>query len=197
MIARRSLIADISIKSGPAQVSRENTKRRITIGFNVRNIDVQSVISEVSKQIETKVQLPMGYHVRYGGQFQNLEAAKARLSIAVPVALLLIFVLLYFTFHSKKQTLLIFSAMPMSAIGGIFALWLRDMNFSISAGIGFIALFGVAVLNGIVLISEFNRLEKEGVTDITERVLKGFHTRLRSIIVTGAAPALGFLPMVI
>ena len=190
-------LADISIKSGPAQVSRENTKRRITIGFNVRNRDVQSIIKEVTAQIDQKIQLPTGYSVSYGGQFKNLEAAQKRLSIAVPVALLLIFVLLYFTFHSVKQSLLIFTAVPMSAMGGIFALWLRDMNFSISAGVGFIALFGVAVLNGIVLIAEFNRLEKEGVTDITERVMKGLHTRLRSVILTGAAPALGFLPMVI
>lgn len=188
-------VADIEIKSGPAQVSRENTKRRITIGFNVRNRDVQSVIAEVTKQIDAKVQLPTGYYVTYGGQFQNLEAAKTRLSIAVPVALLLIFVLLYFTFHSVKQTLLIFTAVPMSAIGGVLALWLRGMNFSISAGVGFIALFGVAVLNGIVLIAEFNRLEKEGVTDITERVLKGLHTRLRPVIITAAVASLGFLPM--
>jgi cobalt-zinc-cadmium resistance protein CzcA len=190
-------LAEISIKSGPAQVSRENTKRRITVGFNVRNRDVKSVIEDVSGKINQKIQLPTGYTITYGGQFKNLEAAQKRLSIAVPVALLLIFVLLYFTFHSVKQSLLIFTAVPMSAIGGIFALWIRDMNFSISAGVGFIALFGVAVLNGIVLIAEFNRLEKEGITDITERVLKGLHTRLRSVILTGAAPALGFLPMVI
>ncbi len=190
-------VADISIKSGPAQVSRENTKRRITIGFNVRNRDVQSVINDVAAQIDQKIQLPTGYYFSYGGQFKNLEAAQKRLSIAVPVALLLIFVLLYFTFHSVKQSLLIFTAVPMSAIGGVLALWMRGMNFSISAGVGFIALFGVAVLNGIVLIAEFNRLEKEGITDITERVLKGLHTRLRSVILTGAAPALGFLPMVI
>jgi heavy metal efflux system protein len=190
-------VADISIKSGPAQVSREDTKRRITVGFNVRNRDVQSVINEVTRQIDQKVKLQPGYYVSYGGQFQNLKAAKARLSVAVPVALLLIFVLLYFTFHSVKQSLLIFTAVPMSAIGGVFALWLRGMNFSISAGVGFIALFGVAVLNGIVLIAEFNRLEKEGMTDVTERVLKGLRTRLRSVIMTGAAPALGFLPMVI
>lgn len=188
-------LADIQIKSGPAQVSRENTKRRITVGFNVRNRDVESVIEEVSKQIDAEVQLPTGYYISYGGEFQNLEAAKNRLAIAVPVALLLIFVLLFFTFHSVKQSLLIFTAVPMSAIGGIFALWLRDMNFSISAGVGFIALFGVAVLNGIVLISEFNRLEKEGINDITERVLKGLHTRLRPVIITAAVASLGFLPM--
>jgi heavy metal efflux system protein len=187
--------ADISIRSGPAQVSRENTKRRITIGFNVRNRDVKSVIGDVTGQIDDKIKFPTGYYVTYGGQFKNLEAAQKRLSIAVPVALLLIFVLLYFTFHSVKQSLLIFSAVPMSAIGGILALWMRGMNFSISAGVGFIALFGVAVLNGIVLIAEFNRLEKEGITDITERVLKGLQTRLRPVIMTAAVASLGFLPM--
>ena len=188
-------VADISIKSGPAQVSRENTKRRITIGFNVRNRDIQSVINDVTAQIDQKIELPTGYYVSYGGQFKNLEAAQKRLSIAVPVALLLIFVLLYFTFNSAKQSLLIFTAVPMSAIGGVFALWLRGMNFSISAGVGFIALFGVAVLNGIVLIAEFNRLEKEGITDIKERVMKGLHTRLRPVILTAAVASLGFLPM--
>lgn len=190
-------VADISIKSGPAQVSREDTKRRITIGFNVRNRDVRSAINDVSAQIDKKIQLPTGYYITYGGEFKNLEAAQKRLSVAVPVALLLIFVLLYFTFNSVSQSLLIFTAVPMAAIGGVFALWLRGMNFSISAGVGFIALFGVAVLNGIVLIAEFNRLEKEGVTDIIERVNRGLNTRLRSVILTGAAPALGFLPMVI
>jgi heavy metal efflux system protein len=188
-------LADISIKSGPAQVSRENTKRRIVIGFNVRNRDVQSVITDVTAQIDQKILLPTGYYVSYGGQFRNLEAARKRLSIAVPVALLLIFILLYFAFNSAKQSLLIFTAVPMSAIGGIFALWIRGMNFSISAGVGFIALFGVAVLNGIVLIAEFNRLEKEGVSDITERVLKGLRSRLRPVIMTAAVASFGFLPM--
>ncbi len=188
-------IASVEIKSGPAQVSRENTKRRITVGFNVRNRDVQTVIDEVSKQIDEKVKLPTGYFVSYGGQFQNLQAAKARLAIAVPVALLLIFVLLFFTFHSVKQTLLIYTAVPMSIIGGILALWIRGMNFSISAGVGFIALFGIAVLNGIVLIAEFNRLEKNGITDIYERVTKGLATRLRPVIMTAAVASLGFLPM--
>ncbi len=187
--------ADITIKSGPAQVSRENTKRRITIGFNVRNRDVESVIAEVTESIDQKVALPTGYYISYGGQFQNLEAAKARLSVAVPVALLLIFVLLYFTFRSVKQTLLIFTAVPLAAIGGVFALWIRGMNFSISAGVGFIALFGVAVLNGIVLIAEFNRLEKEGITDIYQRIMKGLHTRLRPVIMTAAVASLGFMPM--
>jgi len=188
-------VADISIRSGPAQVSREDTKRRITIGFNVRNRDVEGVIGEVTDKVDRQVKLPTGYYLSYGGQFKNLEAAKNRLAIAVPVALLLIFVLLYFAFHSVKQTLIIFTAVPMSAIGGIFALWLRDMNFSISAGVGFIALFGVAVLNGIVLIAEFNRLEKEGIVDITQRILQGLHSRLRPVIMTAAVASLGFLPM--
>ena len=188
-------IASVEIKSGPAQVSRDNTKRRITVGFNVRNRDVQTVIDEVSNQIDRQVKLPTGYYVSYGGQFQNLQAAKARLAIAVPVALLLIFVLLFFTFHSVKQTLLIYTAVPMSIIGGILALWMRGMNFSISAGVGFIALFGIAVLNGIVLIAEFNRLEKNGITDIYERVTKGLTTRLRPVIMTAAVASLGFLPM--
>jgi len=188
-------LADIIIKSGPAQVSRENTKRRITVSFNVRNRDVESVITEISTRIDQQVNLPTGYYVSYGGQFQNLKAAKARLSVAVPVALLLIFILLYFTFHSVKQALLIFTAVPMAAVGGVLALWIRGMNFSISAGVGFIALFGVAVLNGIVLIAEFNRLEQEGVSDITQRVLKGLHTRLRPVIMTAAVASLGFMPM--
>jgi cobalt-zinc-cadmium resistance protein CzcA len=190
-----SQVASISVKSGPAQVSREDTKRRITIGFNVRNRDVKNVINDVSKAVDSQISLPMGYYVSYGGQFRNLEAAQARLAIAVPIALLLIFVLLYFTFNSIKQSLMIFSAVPMAAIGGIFALWIRGMNFSISAGVGFIALFGVAVLNGIVLIAEFNRLEKEGITDITERVLKGLQTRMRPVLMTAAVASLGFLPM--
>ncbi|MCX7985570.1 MAG: CusA/CzcA family heavy metal efflux RND transporter [Bacteroidales bacterium] len=188
-------IANIEIKSGPAQVSRENTKRRLTIGFNVRNRDVESVIAEVTQKIEKQIKFPVGYYVDYGGQFRNLEAAKQRLSIAIPVALLLIFILLYFAFYSVKQTLLIFTAVPLSAIGGILALWVRGMNFSISAGIGFIALFGVAVLNGIVLIAEFNRLEKEGISDVLERVKKGVNNRLRPVIMTAAVASLGFLPM--
>lgn len=188
-------LGEISIQSGPAQVSRENTKRRITIGFNVRNRDIGSVINEVNHKIDRQIKLPTGYYVSYGGQFKNLEAASNRLAIAVPIALLLIFVLLYFTFHSVKQSLLIYSAVPMAAIGGVVALWLRDMNFSISAGVGFIALFGVAVLNGIVLIAEFNRLEKAGYADITERVIKGLQTRLRPVLMTAAVASMGFLPM--
>ena len=190
-------VADIAVRTGPAQVSREDTKRRITIGFNVRNRDIKSVIDDVTEKIDQRISLPTGYYVSYGGQFRNLEAAQKRLSVAVPVALALILVLLYFTFNSVKQSLLIFTAVPLSAIGGILALWIRDMNFSISAGIGFIALFGVAVLNGIVLISEFNRLEKDGVADITERVIRGLKSRLRPVIMTASVASLGFLPMAI
>ncbi|NTW32910.1 MAG: CusA/CzcA family heavy metal efflux RND transporter, partial [Bacteroidetes bacterium] len=191
-------LASVEIKTGTAQVSRESTKRRITVSFNVRNRDVASIIKEISAKIDKKIKLPAGYYITYGGQFENLVAAKKRLSIAVPVALLLIFILLFFTFNSIKQTLLIFSAVPMSAIGGVIALYLRGMNFSISAGIGFIALFGVAVLNGIVLIAEFNRLEKEeGIIDIYERVRRGLKSRLRPVIMTAAVASLGFLPMAI
>jgi cobalt-zinc-cadmium resistance protein CzcA len=188
-------VADISIRSGPAQVSRESTRRRIVVGFNVRGRDIESVIREVRDKIDKSIKLPTGYFVSFGGQFKNLEAARERLSIAVPVALLLVFVMLFFTFNSVKQTLLIFTAVPMAAIGGVVALWLRDMNFSISAGVGFIALFGVAVLNGIVLITEFNRLEKEGVSDVTERIIRGLQSRLRPVIMTAAVASLGFLPM--
>ncbi|MCE1198628.1 MAG: CusA/CzcA family heavy metal efflux RND transporter [Marinilabiliales bacterium] len=189
------MVADISVRSGPAQVSREDTKRRITVGFNVRGRDIQNVIEEVTARIDRKVKLPTGYYLSYGGQFKNLEAARGRLLVAVPVALLLILVLLYFTFHSLKQSLLIFLAVPFSAMGGILALWLRDMNFSISAGVGFIALFGVAVLNGIVLIAEFNRLESNGLKDINERILTGLKSRFRPVIMTAAVASLGFLPM--
>src|SRR5690606_19176978 len=137
------------------------------------------------------------YYFTYGGQFENLQEASQRLMIAVPASLLLIFMLLYFTFHSFKQAILIFTAIPMSAIGGVFALMLRDMPFSISAGVGFIALFGVAVLNGIVLIGTFNQLEKDGITDIFRRVFEGTKERLRPVLMTATVASLGFLPMAI
>lgn len=188
-------VATVEFKEGPNQIQRDDTKRRITIGFNVRNRDVESIVEEITEKIESNVKLPPGYYVTYGGQFENLVQARSRLLIAVPVALLLIFILLFFTFHSFKQSLLIFSAIPLAAIGGIFALWLRGMPFSISAGVGFIALFGVAVLNGIVLISYFNELKKEGMSDIKERILKGTAVRLRPVIMTATVASLGFLPM--
>ncbi|MFD2920409.1 CusA/CzcA family heavy metal efflux RND transporter [Terrimonas rubra] len=160
-----SQVATIDYKLGPAQISREAGKRRIVIGFNVSGRDVQSVVEDIQQKLNNSVKLPPGYYFTYGGQFENLKEASNRLMIAVPVSLLLIFVLLYFTFRSVKQAALIFTAIPMSAIGGILALLLRGMPFSISAGIGFIALFGVAVLNGIVLIGTFNQLRKEGAID--------------------------------
>lgn len=190
-------VAEVQEIEGPNQIQREDAKRRIIIGFNVRGRDVQSIVKELQEKVEKQVKFPAGYYVTYGGAFENLQAAKERLSIAVPVALGLIFLMLYFAFGSVKQSLLIYSAIPLSAIGGIIALWMRDLAFSISAGVGFIALFGVAVLNGIVLISEFNRLKAEGWDDTRRVVLMGTKIRLRSILMTALAPSLGFIPMAV
>lgn len=190
-------VADIRIIDAPAQVSREDGKRRVFVGFNVRGRDVESLVEEIQTILDQNLKLPPEYYITYGGQFQNLKQAKERLSMSVPIALGLILLLLFFTFRSVKQSLLIFTAVPLAAIGGVFALLLRDMPFSISAGVGFIALFGVAVLNGIVLIGEFNYLKKEGLDDIYERVRKGTRTRLRPVIMTAAVASLGFLPMAI
>ncbi len=192
-----SQVATVNYKLGAAQISREAGKRRIVIGFNVAGRDVQSVVEEIQEKLNDKIKLPTGYYFTYGGQFENLKEASDRLMIAVPISLLLIFVLLYFTFHSFKQAGLIFTAIPMSAIGGVFALMLRGMPFSISAGIGFIALFGVAVLNGIVLIGTFNQLEKEGWNDVVKRVIEGTKIRLRPVLMTATVASLGFLPMAI
>lgn len=190
-------LASVRVELGPNQIQREDAKRRIMVGFNVRNRDVESIVNELHGKIQTQVKLPVGYFVTYGGSFENLIEAKKRLSVAVPIALLLIFTLLYFTFRSVKYGLLIFSAIPLSAIGGVVALWLRGMPFSISAGIGFIALFGVAVLNGIVLVGYFNRLKEEGMTELREIVLSGTAARLRPVLMTAAVASLGFLPMAI
>jgi len=190
-------LAKVEFKSGPMQISREDTKRRITIGINARGRDVESLVNEISSVLDEKLYLPPGYYIEYGGQFENLVEAKARLAIAVPVALLLILLLLFFSFKSVTQALLIFTAIPLSAIGGVFALWLRGMSFSISAGVGFIALFGVAVLNGIVLIAYFNQLKQEGMTDLKQRITEGTRVRLRPVVMTAAVAALGFLPMAI
>lgn len=188
-------LANVEIKEGPNQIQREDAKRRIVVGFNVRGRDVQSIVNELQKKTEAQLKLPPGYYITYGGAFENLNEAKKRLTIAVPVSLLLIFMLLYFAFNSIKQGLLIYSAIPLSAIGGILFLALRGMPFSISAGVGFIALFGVAVLNGIVLIAEFNRLKKEGLHDVKRIVLMGTKIRLRPVLMTAAVASLGFLPM--
>jgi cobalt-zinc-cadmium resistance protein CzcA len=190
-----SQVAKVDFKLGPAQISREAGKRRIVVGFNVQDRDVQSVVQEIQAKLAKDVKLPSGYYFTYGGTFENLQKATNRLLIAVPISLLLIFMLLYFTFNSMKQASLIFSAIPMSAIGGVFALLLRGMPFSISAGIGFIALFGVAVLNGIVLVGTFNQLEKEGWDDVIKRVIEGTKIRLRPVLMTATVASLGFLPM--
>ena len=190
-----SQVASVEYEQGPVQVIREDGKRRITVGLNVRGRDIQSVVEEIQAKLDTSFKLPAGYYVTYGGQFENLIEASKRLSVALPIALGLILVLLYFTFKSVKQALLIFTAIPLSAIGGVFALSLRGMPFSISAGIGFIALFGIAVLNGIVLISYFNQLKSEGISDPFQRILIGTKTRLRPVLMTAAVASLGFLPM--
>jgi cobalt-zinc-cadmium resistance protein CzcA len=189
--------ASINYTKGPAKISRDNTKRRIVVGVNVRNRDLESVVKDVQEEINNKIKLPAGYSIEYGGQFENLRTARARLMIAVPIALILIFILLYFAFDSVKEALIIYSAIPMSAVGGVILLYMRDLPFSISAGVGFIALFGIAVLNGIVLIEEFKELKAHGVTDINSRILMGTRNRLRPVLLTAAAAALGFLPMAI
>lgn len=188
-------LATIRYQDAPMQISRDNARRRITIGINVRGRDVESLVGEMKTVLEQQVPLPAGYSYTFGGQFENLVKAKERLGVAVPLALVLIGLLLYFTFGSAQQALLIFSAIPLSAIGGVVALWLRGMPFSISDGVGFIALFGIAVLNGIVLISYFNELQKEGVTDALTRVRQGTRVRFRPVVMTAAVASMGFLPM--
>ncbi len=192
-----SEFAEIVYTKGPAKISRDNTKRRIVVGVNVRNRDLESVVKDVQNRVEQNVKLPAGYTVEYGGQFENLKTARARLTVAVPVALLLIFILLYFAFNSVRDALLIYSAIPMSAIGGVILLYMRGLPFSISAGVGFIALFGIAVLNGIVLLEEFKELKKSGMQNINELIKTGTRKRLRPVLLTATAAALGFLPMAI
>jgi cobalt-zinc-cadmium resistance protein CzcA len=190
-----SEVATVEYVEGPLQIARDDTKRRVTIGINVRNRDVKSLVWEINQELSEKLELKAGYYLTYGGQFENLENALGRLKVLVPIALVLILILLFFTFNSVKYALLIFSAVPLSAVGGILALWIRGMPFSISAGVGFIALFGVAVLNGIVLISYYNDLRKEGVRNIKYIVIKGACTRLRPVLMTAVTDILGFLPM--
>lgn len=192
-----SEVAEVRFLPGAAQISRDDAQRRIVVSANVRGRDIESAIAEVQSVVESRLRLPAGYTVEYGGQFENLQAAKSRLSIAVPVALALIFMLLYFAFNSLKEGLLIFTAIPMAAVGGVLALLLRGMPFSISAGVGFIALFGIAVLNGIVMIAYFNQLEKQGIANVYERITNGALTRLRPVLMTAAVASLGFLPMAI
>ncbi len=190
-------LAEVRIEEGPYQIQREDAARRIVVGFNVRGKDVKTVVTEVQDKVKKSIQFPPGYYVVYGGQFENLEHAVSRLQIAVPVALLLILVMLFFAFNNIKHCLLIFSAIPFSAIGGVFALWLRGMPFSISAGVGFIALFGVAVLNGIVLLTEMNKLAMEPNRSIVDIIVTATKTRLRPILITASVASLGFIPMAI
>lgn len=189
------LIADVNIKDGPNQIQREDAKRRIIVGFNIGNRDVESIVNELETKVAEKLKMPVGYYTTYGGSFENLNAAKARLMIAVPISLALIFILLFFAFNSVKQGLLIYTAIPLSAMGGIFFLAMRGLPFSISAGVGFIALFGVAVLNGIVLITEFNRLRHDHSYSLRDIVINGGKMRLRPVLMTACVASLGFLPM--
>ncbi|RAK63974.1 CusA/CzcA family heavy metal efflux RND transporter [Hymenobacter edaphi] len=188
-------VARVEYQVGPSQIQRDNAQRRITVGFNVRGRDVESVVQDVQAAVQRGVKFGPGYVTTYGGQFENLRQANARLAVAVPAALLMIFGLLYLTFGSLRQAWLIFTAIPLAAVGGVLALWLRGLPFSISAGVGFIALFGVAVLNGIVLLSAFNHLRDSGIRDVRARVLRGTEERLRPVLMTATVASLGFLPM--
>ncbi|MDD7885422.1 CusA/CzcA family heavy metal efflux RND transporter [Flavivirga sp. 57AJ16] len=188
-------VASISYKPGPMQISRDNTNRRTYVGINVRGRDIKSLVEEIQQKIEDEVSLPAGYYVRYGGAFENLERATSKLKMVVPMALGLIFVLIFMALKSFKQTMMIYMAIPLAAIGGVFSLMLRGMPFSISAGVGFIVLFGVAVLNGLVLISGFNELKETGVMDLDERIRVGTRRRIRPILLTALTDMLGFLPM--
>jgi len=190
-------LAKVSLREGPNQIQREDAKRRIVVGFNVRGRDVQSIVEEVQQKVEKNMDLPTGYYITYGGAFENLRQAKARLGIAVPISLVLIFVLLFFAFGSVRQGLIIYTAIPLSAIGGIYFLAIRGLPFSISAGVGFIALFGVAVLNGIVLISEFNRQKESGIHNLPRIVIRATSLRLRPVLMTAMVASMGFLPMAI
>jgi len=188
-------VAEVAMKNDINQIQREDAKRRVVIGFNVDGRDVKSIIKNLKEGVSQHIKLPPGYYLTYGGAFENLEKAQGRLLVAVPIALGLIFVLLYFAFGSIRHGLLIFTAIPLSAIGGILLLFLRDLPFSISAGVGFIALFGVAVLNGIVLVAEFNRLRESGMTSLTRIIMTGTQTRLRPVLMTAFVASFGFLPM--
>jgi heavy metal efflux system protein len=191
--------ADVELVNGPLQINRDETKRRIAIGVNVRNADVQQVVADIQKVMEKNIKLKPGYYFEYGGQFENLQKAIHTLLIVVPVALLLIMLLLFFAFKNITYTLMVFSTVPLSLIGGILALWIRGLPFSISAGVGFIALFGVAVLNGILMINHFNEIRNRSMYHLsTNRIIKqGTPHLLRPICLTGLVAALGFVPMAI
>lgn len=190
-------VAEIKYVTAPSQITHYEGQRRIYVGFNVRGRDIETTIDDIEEKLTNEFKLPTGYYYTYGGQFENLKEAKSRLSIAVPVALLIIFFLLFLTLKSMREVLIVFTEIPLAAIGGIVALWLRGMPFSISAGVGFIALFGVVVLNGIVLINQFNDYERQGITDINQRIINGCMHRLRPVLMTALVASLGFLPMAI
>lgn len=192
-------VADVHLTQGPAKISRENAHRRIVISVNVRDRDLQSVVRDIQATVAENVRFETGNYVVYGGQFENLQNASKRLMIAVPIALLLIFIMLHFAFKSMRDAAMIFIAVPLAVVGGVFALWIRGMPFSISAGIGFIALFGIAVLNGIVLIEHLKHLKEslKDELDMKSLVLKGASERLRPVALTASAAAMGFLPMAI
>jgi cobalt-zinc-cadmium resistance protein CzcA len=187
-------VADVALVEGAAQISRDDTRRRIVISTNVRDRDIATFVDEARQRIEKEVQLPPGYFLKWGGEFENLERATNRLLLVVPIALFLIFILLFTTFNSAKQALLIYTGIPFAIVGGVFALALRGMPFSISAGVGFIALFGVAVLNGVVMVSYINRLREEGKS-VKDAVQEGAMTRLRPVLMTALVASLGFVPM--
>jgi heavy metal efflux system protein len=189
-------VSDIALVEGPAQISREDTRRRIVVELNVRGRDIGSFVKEAQSALDGQVKLPAGYYLTWGGQFENLERASARLLIVVPIALFLIFVLLFTTFNSVKQAILIYTGIPFAIIGGVLALALRGMPFSISAGVGFIALFGVAVLNGVVMVSYINHLREEG-RSLDQAIREGAETRLRPVLMTALVASLGFVPMAI
>ncbi len=191
-----SQVAEIKLAEGAAQITREDTRRRIGVELNVRGRDIGSFVEEAQAKIEKDVQLPPGYYLKWGGTFENLQRASARLLIVVPIALFLIFILLYTTFSSIKQAFLIYTGIPFAIVGGVIALAMRGMPFSISAGVGFIALFGVAVLNGVVMVSFINQLREEGKT-VLDAVREGAETRLRPVLMTALVASLGFIPMAI
>lgn len=194
-----SEVATIELVNGPLQINRDATKRRIVIGVNVRDADIQKVVRTIQETLDKHIKLKPGYYFEYGGQFENLQNAIDTLTIVIPVALSLILLLLFFAFKSVTYSLVVFSTVPLSLIGGILALWLRGLPFSISAGVGFIALFGVAVLNGILMINHFNNLRKQTKYQMTtNRILaKGCPHLLRPVFLTGLVASLGFVPMAI
>lgn len=192
-----SELASIDYQPAPMQISRDGASRRVYVGLNARGRDVASVVADIDQAIKDKLTLPSGYRIAYDGSFKNLQEATSRMAVVVPVALVIIFLLLYFALKSVVEALMIYVAVPLATLGGVIALVVRGMPFSISAGVGFIVLSGVAVLNGLVLINRFNALEQEGMSNIVRRIYCGTHERLRPIMLTAAAAMLGFLPMAI